>query len=565
MRMKLYIDQNDVNESVKYFKNAGFSSEHILDIFLMSKHLGITESRSITYKFERGMSQKEKVLRSLCDLGGLIGDGEYFENYSLVFPNSFMISGEGSNRFYQPGTKLSGTPSRIKDTYKNGHNFGNIFVSSNGSDDIVLSKNYQEIIQSNLINNKKISLYALASWIFRFKGFEFKEKKVTETTFTRVVRRAIYKYFNITNRDLSWLFEDDLVQKVIHFSEKPISGDKFRELTGTKDIIEEKNESLKIDTDDKKHQFVHPEILDKEYTTKYSQLTGDNPSIDTVFRLLKNRKQIILTGVPGVGKSMYTNKISQKKFFEKAYKVQFHANYTYEDFIGGYVFENNSQNVKSKKGVFLSAIENAKSNPNNNFLFIIDEINRGNIAAILGETILALDREYTVKLAKEIDGVSTLSIPENLYIIATMNTSDRNIAFLDMAIRRRFSFVKLVPNYDFLSETIQLSVNTSDGDVQYNLGAILDDINQQIIRVTRDPEKILGQSYFIPSERSSNKWKEEEFHNQFLFGILPTIREYNYQKSNADRSILGDLLCDDLLDKDRFYEAFNERFGEYKF
>ena len=86
------------------------------------------------------------------------------------------------------------------------------------------------------------------------------------------------------------------------------------------------------------------------------------------------------------------------------------------------------------------------------YLFIIDELNRGNIAEIFGETILTLDRGYKVRLTKEIDGVKEFSIPENLYIVGTMNTSDRNIAFLDLAIRRRFAFVNLFPNYEFLSE-----------------------------------------------------------------------------------------------------------------
>ncbi len=127
-------------------------------------------------------------------------------------------------------------------------------------------------------------------------------------------------------------------------------------------------------------------------------------------------------------------------------------------------------------------------------------MNRGNIAEIFGETILILDRGYTVTLAKKIDNVVEISIPENVYIVATMNTSDRNIAFLDLAIRRRFAFVELKTNYDFLSEMVRCDFSS------YDFGNILKKINNRILETLKDKELLLGQSYFIPQKDSNNNY-----------------------------------------------------------
>lgn len=148
-----------------------------------------------------------------------------------------------------------------------------------------------------------------------------------------------------------------------------------------------------------------------------------------------NKEQIVLTGVPGVGKSRYTKTLTESGKFADSLTIQFHANYSYEDFIGAEVLrsEDGGTYVTTKQGVFLKYIEKVKSDPDksNKYLLVIDELNRGNIAEIFGESILALDRNYEASLSKEYEDVGTLSIPHNLYIVATMNTSDRNIAFLD--------------------------------------------------------------------------------------------------------------------------------------
>src|SRR5699024_11820625 len=138
----------------------------------------------------------------------------------------------------------------------------------------------------------------------------------------------------------------------------------------------------------------------KKKTTQYLALSCNNTSDKEILDTLLYKKQTVLTVVPGVEKSRYTNLLKNSGEFAETEMVQFHANYSYEDFIGSETLTVNDQNatiVSTQKGLFLDFVEKAKQDTNNKYLFVIDELNRGNIAEIFGETILTLDRESSVK------------------------------------------------------------------------------------------------------------------------------------------------------------------------
>lgn len=275
-----------------------------------------------------------------------------------------------------------------------------------------------------------------------------------------------------------------------------------------------------------------------------------------MFDILKSKKQIVLTDVPGVGKSRYTQMLCENKFFTHTKTIQFHASYSYEDFIGAETLKSKDGGtyVTTRKGVFLDFANEAVQHPNENYLFVIDELNRGNIAEIFGETILALDRNYEVALSREYQEISMLKLPENFYIVSTMNTSDRNIAFLDLAIRRRFAFVPLVPNYDFLSEEVILE--------NFDLGNVLRLINQRILKTLKDSEFMLGQSYFIPPKSEAGYvWDFEKFKNQFNFVLLPTLKEYSFHEPSAMNTIVGENLSDGIQETDEFRMMFTAEFS----
>ena len=375
-----------------------------------------------------------------------------------------------------------------------------------------------------------------------------------EKQFSRVLDKAIKKYFKITKNDFLWLFEDDISNSRLIPDTDSIKGQEVRN---------------RFDFDATKMPEVNaisaPEdaqvsVYDKDTVAHYLALNGDNPSDNDIFDILMNKEQIVLTGVPGVGKSRYTKVLTESGKFADSLTIQFHANYSYEDFIGAEVLrsEDGGTYVTTKQGVFLKYIEKVKSDSDksNKYLLVIDELNRGNIAEIFGESILALDRNYEASLSKEYEDVGILSIPHNLYIVATMNTSDRNIAFLDLAIRRRFAFVPLLPNYDFLSEEVIFQ--------DFDLGNILKQINQRIIDTLKAPELILGQSYFIPKTNESGKyiWEANDFKNQFNFVLLPTLREYSFNNASAIESIVGENLSDGIQDLDDFMVSFSAEFGE---
>lgn len=550
--MKYFISPQNVIESIDYFKEAGFNKDDNLFLYLMAKHYGISNSSPVTFKVGNlTEEQKNDYLNTIWMLSGLYDPTETGEKNSLMFPTGF-----GTVAQYQPGTESYKVLGRIKDTIEKKNI--NIPIYDDNDSSLKLKLNYQDLISDNYLNSEKISLRHLATWVFRFTSFEF-ESDPTEFEFTKVIHRAIVKYFKVSKRDYSWLFEDDLYSNYIQPAENRISGSDLR------DNFEFKKSPDIVDKNDIASPSYQESEFSKQDVEKYLSISGDNPSDSDILQILLSKKQIVITGVPGVGKSRYTQMLIQNDDFKEFELVQFHANYSYEDFIGGETLrvKNGATTVDIQKGVFLRFLEKVKkqneSDNNKKYLFIIDELNRGNIAEIFGETILTLDRGYKVKLSKQLTDDGFFEIPDNVYIVGTMNTSDRNIAFLDLAIRRRFAFVSLLPNYEFLSEKVKII-----GEESIDLGSVLRKINQRILYSLKDNELLLGQSYFIPFSEDEKKyeWSIEEFKNQFNFVLLPTLREYSFNDESLVSSIIGEQLADSLQDLDDFKTAFKNEFVE---
>ena len=166
--------------------------------------------------------------------------------------------------------------------------------------------------------------------------------------------------------------------------------------------------------------------------------------------LLRRKKNLILQGAPGVGKTFAAKRLAYSIMGEKddtriAF-VQFHQSYSYEDFILGY--KPQGEGFALTEGVFYRFCIKAQKHPDKDYFFIIDEINRGNMSKIFGELLMLIEKDYRGSETVLAYGATPFSVPENLYLIGMMNTADRSLAMIDYALRRRFSFFEMEPSFD---------------------------------------------------------------------------------------------------------------------
>ena len=266
----------------------------------------------------------------------------------------------------------------------------------------------------------------------------------------------------------------------------------------------------------------------------------------------------ILYGPPGTGKtynSMFysvgivekdksifdmknNNEDILKKFKEYKDKdfikfITFHQSYGYEDFIEGIrpYLDDKSKDLKYilHSGIFKDICNKAKNDRQNNYVLIIDEINRGNISKIFGELISLIEASKREGSKEKLEVIlpyskESFTIPKNLYILGTMNTADRSIALLDIALRRRFYFIEMMPRYDIFKD---IKINDID------LGLLLSTINERI-EFLLDREHTIGHSYFL------NISSFEDLTSVFKNSIMPLLTEYFYDDFEKIKLVLGD-------------------------
>lgn len=257
-----------------------------------------------------------------------------------------------------------------------------------------------------------------------------------------------------------------------------------------------------------------------------SEVFMSGEHLDQLLGLLKRKKNVILQGAPGVGKTFTAKRLAfvmmGVRDTDRIACVQFHQNYSYEDFIMGY--KPDGADFSLQTGVFYDFCEKARKDPSRDYYFIIDEINRGNMSKIFGELLQLIEADYRDEETLLAYNHEPFSVPGNLYLIGMMNTADRSLALIDYALRRRFSFFEMAPGF------------VTQGFKEYAADRIHDEtfdaLVEQLLRLNKaiaeDPA--LGKGFRIGHSYLCLK-KDETYSEEWLqsiveYDILPTLQEY---------------------------------------
>lgn len=263
-------------------------------------------------------------------------------------------------------------------------------------------------------------------------------------------------------------------------------------------------------------------------------------------KLLRRKKNVILQGAPGVGKTFSAKRLAYMMMGEKDDSrialVQFHQNYCYEDFIMGY--KPNGSSFELKMGIFYNFCKKAEADPTNEYFFIIDEINRGNLSKIFGELMQLIEADYRDEPIRLAYKDEDFSVPANLYIIGMMNTADRSLAMIDYALRRRFSFFDMRPGFD--TEGFKDYMRKVNSSVLAKLVEGVKKINDQILYDdSLGKGFLIGHSYLIQDFKDKFgkrvPFDKDMAESIIEFDIMPLLEEYwfdNQTKVKNARDIL---------------------------
>jgi MrcB-like, N-terminal domain/AAA domain (dynein-related subfamily) len=265
-----------------------------------------------------------------------------------------------------------------------------------------------------------------------------------------------------------------------------------------------------------------------------SELFLEREDIEHYLDIWRHKQNLILQGAPGVGKSFIARRLAHAligfKDDRKVQTVQFHQSYSYEDFVQGYR-PNGSQGFERKNGTFFEFRDRALRDPAGNYVFIIDEINRGNLSKIFGELMLLIEPDkrgptWKTRLAYATDDDPDFYLPDNLFLLGMMNTADRSLSLVDYALRRRFAFVTMEPLFGAPKFRAYLETNGVPEAVITRIVNGMGELNQAIEsdRTNLGPGFRIGHSFFTPSGRVGDP--EAWYRRVVGTEIHPLLEEY---------------------------------------
>ena len=252
------------------------------------------------------------------------------------------------------------------------------------------------------------------------------------------------------------------------------------------------------------------------------ELLLDVDALRTIERLLDDKRQVIFQGPPGTGKTYVARRLAEQLAGspDRVWLVQFHPSYSYEDFVQGFrpTLQGGHPGFARRNGPLLDAAKAADDEPGEKHFLVIDEINRGNLAKVFGELYFLLEYRGERMRLQYTDAGERFALPKNLYFIGTMNTADRSIALVDLALRRRFHFVEFHPDKPPIQGLLRRWLDKHAPDMKW-VAEIVDRANAKL----DDRQAAIGPSYFmkrgLDSEMVDLIWE----HN-----VLPYVEERLY-------------------------------------
>ena len=275
------------------------------------------------------------------------------------------------------------------------------------------------------------------------------------------------------------------------------------------------SEEIIIEEEETYPPYTEEDFLDDVYISE--------DKYNTLKDLLSIKKNLIIQGPPGVGKTFMAKRLAYsimgEKNQERCLMVQFHQSYSYEDFIQG--FRPSKDGFNLKNGSFYEFCKRAEDDDENKYFFIIDEINRGNLSKIFGELFMLIenDKRGEKNKIRLVYSDELFYIPKNVYIIGLMNTADRSLAMLDYALRRRFRFFTLTPGFDSTGFK-----NYQNGLASDKFNKVIDLIKELNVKIAAD--ETLGAGFTIGHSYFCNLKDERDLKNIIDYEIIPLLEEY---------------------------------------
>ncbi len=393
------------------------------------------------------------------------------------------------------------------------------------------SKNEMKLKMKELRDpSRSYKMAALATWQFSHEmkpGDIVFVKRGLHTIIGRGIVKSDYYFDNSRSeyknvRKVNWIdngewhHQDQIVTKTL------------TDVTPYTNYVADLNALFEHDIDDEEIEIEEVEYPAYDAENFLEDVYMDRENYQTLVDLVKTKKNVILQGAPGVGKTYAAKRLAYSmmgvKDQNRVTMIQFHQSYSYEDFIMG--IRPTEKGFALKHGVFYSFCKAAEIDSDNDYFFIIDEINRGNLSKIFGELFMLIENDKRGIELQLLYADEKFSIPDNVYIIGMMNTADRSLAMLDYALRRRFAFFEMKPGFEsdgFRKYRAELNSEKFD-----RLISCVESLNNAIAADDSLGEGFcIGHSYFCKLKEVTDR----ALSNIVEYEIIPLLKEYWFDES----------------------------------